>query len=313
MNGVVNCSVLDGWWDEGWTGDNGWAIGGRETNPDEGAQDWADAQDLYRHPRERDRARATTTATRRACPRALAGAACASRSPARSGSSRPRRMLHEYVEQLYLPAAPAARHAGLEPPCGRRARPIRADRGRSSQVRTVAGRASRSRSPSTTTSRWATSAGSSRTSSTQAYEPMVEALERHPDVRLGAALHRAAARVAARPSGRSSSTACGRWSSASQVEILGGGLYEPVLASLPERDRRRPAAADGARSSRRRSARRPRGAWLAERVWEPDAADVARRRRLPLDDPRRQPLPRPRRSPRSTCGARTRPTTRAAC
>jgi starch phosphorylase len=48
INGVVNVSVLDGWWDEGWTGDNGWAIGGRETNPDEGAQDWADAQDLYR-------------------------------------------------------------------------------------------------------------------------------------------------------------------------------------------------------------------------------------------------------------------------
>ncbi len=47
-NGVVNVSVLDGWWDEGWTGDNGWAIGGRETNPDETAQDWADAQDLYR-------------------------------------------------------------------------------------------------------------------------------------------------------------------------------------------------------------------------------------------------------------------------
>ena len=47
-NGVVNVSVLDGWWDEGWTGDNGWAIGGRDQNPDEGAQDWADAQDLYR-------------------------------------------------------------------------------------------------------------------------------------------------------------------------------------------------------------------------------------------------------------------------
>ena len=47
-NGVPNLSVLDGWWDEGWTGDNGWAIGGRETHPDEGAQDWADAQDLYR-------------------------------------------------------------------------------------------------------------------------------------------------------------------------------------------------------------------------------------------------------------------------
>ncbi len=44
----MNLSVLDGWWDEGWVGDNGWAIGGRETNPDEGAQDYADAQDLYR-------------------------------------------------------------------------------------------------------------------------------------------------------------------------------------------------------------------------------------------------------------------------
>jgi glycogen phosphorylase len=47
-NGVVNVSVLDGWWDEGWTKDNGWAIGGRDSNPDEGAQDWADAMDLYR-------------------------------------------------------------------------------------------------------------------------------------------------------------------------------------------------------------------------------------------------------------------------
>jgi glycogen phosphorylase len=46
-NGVVNLSVLDGWWDEGWVGENGWAIGGRDTNPDEGAQDYADAQALY--------------------------------------------------------------------------------------------------------------------------------------------------------------------------------------------------------------------------------------------------------------------------
>ncbi len=48
QNGVPNISVLDGWWDEGYTGDNGWAIGGRETDPDEAAQDWSDAQDLYR-------------------------------------------------------------------------------------------------------------------------------------------------------------------------------------------------------------------------------------------------------------------------
>jgi len=50
MNGVINCSVLDGWWDEGYIEEprNGWAIGGRQTVGDEGAQDWADAQDLYR-------------------------------------------------------------------------------------------------------------------------------------------------------------------------------------------------------------------------------------------------------------------------
>ena len=48
QNGVPNISVLDGWWDEGYEGDNGWAIGGRETEPRRGAQDWPDAQDLYR-------------------------------------------------------------------------------------------------------------------------------------------------------------------------------------------------------------------------------------------------------------------------
>ena len=86
-NGVVNLSVLDGWWDEGWTGDNGWAIGGRETNPDEGAQDWADAQDLYRIledevvPRyyERDRA---------GVPRGLGRADAALDGDRRSGGSR---------------------------------------------------------------------------------------------------------------------------------------------------------------------------------------------------------------------------------
>ncbi len=40
--------------------------------------------------------------------------------------------------------------------------------------------------------------------------------------------------------------------------------------------------------------RRPAGAWLAERVWEPDAPDLTGRRRLRLDDPRRRALPRRR-------------------
>ena len=48
QNGVPNMSVLDGWWDEGYEGDNGWAIGGRDVAADEAAQDWHDALDLYR-------------------------------------------------------------------------------------------------------------------------------------------------------------------------------------------------------------------------------------------------------------------------
>ncbi len=47
INGVLNCSVLDGWWREGYNGKNGWAIGKDETfdNPD--LQDEADAESLY--------------------------------------------------------------------------------------------------------------------------------------------------------------------------------------------------------------------------------------------------------------------------
>ena len=53
-----------------------------------------------------------------------------------------------------------------------------------------------------------------------------------------------------------------------QVEILGGGMYEPVLASLHEGDRvgQLQRMAD---ELERLFGRRPRGAWLAERVWEP--------------------------------------------
>ena len=103
QNGVINASVLDGWWDEGWTGDNGWAIGGREQNPDEGAQDWADALDLYRILEdeivpsyyERDQNGIPTGWTERM------------RNSIASTIWRfsTTRMLHEYTEELYLPAA----------------------------------------------------------------------------------------------------------------------------------------------------------------------------------------------------------------
>ncbi|MEO6578214.1 MAG: alpha-glucan family phosphorylase, partial [Candidatus Limnocylindria bacterium] len=48
INGIPSISILDGWWDEGFNGHNGWAIGDRETRGDDGAQDSADANELYR-------------------------------------------------------------------------------------------------------------------------------------------------------------------------------------------------------------------------------------------------------------------------
>jgi starch phosphorylase len=109
-NGGVNASILDGWWDEGFDGDNGWAIGSREINPDEGAQDWADVQDLYRVLEhevvpayyDRDAAGMPTTWLgwmRRSMAKALW----------RFSTTR---MLHEYAERLYLPAAGVAVGAG---------------------------------------------------------------------------------------------------------------------------------------------------------------------------------------------------------
>ncbi|HEY7528703.1 MAG TPA: 4-alpha-glucanotransferase, partial [Candidatus Deferrimicrobiaceae bacterium] len=71
-----------------------------------------------------------------------------------------------------------------------------------------------------------------------------------------------------------------------QVEILGGGMYEPILTLLPERDRQGQirAMADLVQSG---FGRQPEGAWLAERVWEPElpaSLAAAGVKYLPLDD-----------------------------
>ena len=41
LNGALNCSILDGWWDEMFDGENGWAISSAET-----------IEDLTRRPRK---------------------------------------------------------------------------------------------------------------------------------------------------------------------------------------------------------------------------------------------------------------------
>jgi len=102
----------------------------------------------------------------------------------------------------------------------------------------------------------------------RAYAPMLDALERHPGVRLG--LHYTGPLLdwfkASRPEVIERLQALVE---RGQVEVLGGGYYEPVLASLLESDRvgQLVKMADEVESL---VGQRPSGAWLAERVWEPD-------------------------------------------
>ena len=102
LNGVPHLSVGDGWWAEGYTGDNGWLIDGQADPVDYDRSDAADAAALYTLleqdvvPRFYDRdangvpgrwLRVVREAMRTTMPRFSA-----------------RRMLEEYVQRLYLPA-----------------------------------------------------------------------------------------------------------------------------------------------------------------------------------------------------------------
>ncbi len=99
------------------------------------------------------------------------------------------------------------------------------------------------------------------------YLPFVDLLSRHPSIRLGLHytgpllewierahpeyLQRLRALVASR-----------------QVEIIGGGFYEPILVTIPPQDRHDQIVRLAAYVEKHVGAR-PQGTWLAERVWEP--------------------------------------------
>ena len=58
-----------------------------------------------------------------------------------------------------------------------------------------------------------------------------------------------------------------------QIEMIGGGFYEPILSLIPHSDKL------GQIESlttyiRVQFGKRPRGSWLAERVWEPSLAST---------------------------------------
>ncbi len=99
------------------------------------------------------------------------------------------------------------------------------------------------------------------------YLPFTQVLERHPSIRLG--LHYSGALL--------------EWIEKrhpeffdllrelvirGQVELIGGGFYEPILIAIPSEDRLEQIKRLGDYIEKR-FGRRPTGAWLAERVWEP--------------------------------------------
>ena len=47
VNGVLNLSILDGWWDEGYTPERGWSLGSGQETTDQAYQDAVDHQALY--------------------------------------------------------------------------------------------------------------------------------------------------------------------------------------------------------------------------------------------------------------------------
>jgi glycogen phosphorylase len=106
INGVPSISILDGWWDEGFRGDNGWAIGDREPDGDDAAQDEADANEIYRLlereivPCYFDRDPAGVPSAWVGMMRASIGAALWQFSTSR--------MLAEYVDRLYGPVVRTA-------------------------------------------------------------------------------------------------------------------------------------------------------------------------------------------------------------
>jgi hypothetical protein len=107
----------------------------------------------------------------------------------------------------------------------------------------------------------------------QAYEPMLGALERHPGVRMG--LHYTGHLLDWMQSEHPDAIERIRaLATRGQVEILGGGHYEPILAVLPNADATGQLQRMGHSVGEVFGVGRPRGAWLAERVWEPSLPSV---------------------------------------
>jgi hypothetical protein len=111
------------------------------------------------------------------------------------------------------------------------------------------------------------------------YLPFIEHVEAHPKVHLG--LHYSGPLLTWIEKNRPEYFArLKKLVQARQVELVGGGFYEPILVAIPSEDQREQITRLSAYLEKH-FAQPPSGAWLAERVWEPQlpsalaAANVA--------------------------------------
>ncbi len=106
----------------------------------------------------------------------------------------------------------------------------------------------------------------------RAYLPFVEHLEKHAGIRAG--LHYSGPLLAWIEKNHPEYFALLRLLvKRNQVEMVGGGFYEPILAVIPPEDQREQIERLSAYLERH-FGQRPSGAWLAERVWEPQLPSV---------------------------------------
>ncbi|MBM3324610.1 MAG: DUF1926 domain-containing protein [Calditrichaeota bacterium] len=119
----------------------------------------------------------------------------------------------------------------------------------------------------------------------RAYRPFLEIMARHPGVKFS--LHTSGCLFEWLEKHKPGYfELVGKLVERGQVELLGGAFYEPILCILPEEDAL--AQIEIMRDYlKKRFGAEVRGAWLAERVWEPHLASILAKsgiKYLPLDD-----------------------------
>ena len=104
------------------------------------------------------------------------------------------------------------------------------------------------------------------------YLPFLERLEEHPEVRLG--LHYSGPLLTWIAKHRPEYfERLRKLVQSGQVELVGGGFYEPILVSIPPEDQFEQITRLACYLEKHFGPR-PTGAWLAERVWEPQLPSV---------------------------------------